>query len=60
MASQRKTWLGRLDPGIAPYVDWLDSKGIETFESCEGGAGNASVAPPANGTRTSRSRSLSR
>jgi hypothetical protein len=29
MASERKTWLGTLDPGIAPYVDWLDWKGIE-------------------------------
>lgn len=34
-----------LDPGIAPYVDILDSKGIETFESCEGGDGHAFPVP---------------
>ena len=35
----REQWLATLDLGIAPYVDWLDSKGIETFESCEGAEG---------------------
>ena len=26
-----------LDPGIEPYVEALNSAGVETFESCEGG-----------------------
>ena len=26
-----------LDPGIEPYVEVLNSAGVETFESCEGG-----------------------
>lgn len=41
----RVRWLATLDPGIAPYVDWLDSKGIETFESCQGGNGHAFPEP---------------
>ena len=42
----REDWLATLDPGIAPYVDWLDSKGVETFESCEGGEGPPGPRPP--------------
>jgi hypothetical protein len=34
-----------LDPGIAPYVETLRAAGIDTFESCEGGAGHAAVEP---------------
>ncbi|HTC60619.1 MAG TPA: hypothetical protein VK691_10945 [Solirubrobacteraceae bacterium] len=43
--ARRERWLATLDPGIAPYVDWLDSKGIETFESCEGGEGHGFLEP---------------
>jgi hypothetical protein len=41
----RKDWLATLDPGIAHYVDILDAFGIETYESCEGGAGHAYPEP---------------
>lgn len=41
----RQRWLATLDPGIAPYVDWLDSQGIETFESCEGTEGHGFSEP---------------
>ena len=41
----REAWLAELDPGIAPYVDVLDSAGIETFESCEGGNGHSYPEP---------------
>ena len=34
-----------LDPGIAPFVRMLQSAGIETFESCEGGDGHAFPEP---------------
>ncbi|MGH2878929.1 MAG: hypothetical protein ACRDK4_04890 [Solirubrobacteraceae bacterium] len=44
-AKQRETWLVTLDPGIAPWVDWLDAQGIETFESCEGGEGHGFFEP---------------
>jgi hypothetical protein len=42
---RRELWLATLDPGIASYVDWLDSMGIETFESCQGGEGHAFLEP---------------
>jgi hypothetical protein len=41
----RDDWLASLDPGIAPYVDVLDAAGIETYESCEGGAGHSYAEP---------------
>jgi hypothetical protein len=34
-----------LDPGIRAFVECLDSAGIETFESCEGGHGHAYPEP---------------
>ena len=34
-----------LDEGIKPYVLILRSKGVETFESCEGGEGHAMPEP---------------
>lgn len=34
-----------LDPGIQNAVDALANAGVETFESCEGGAGHAYPAP---------------
>lgn len=34
-----------LDPGIAPYVQALVEGGIETYESCQGGAGHAVGEP---------------
>jgi hypothetical protein len=36
---------GRLDPGIERAVRQLQSCGIETFESCEGGEGHAYPEP---------------
>jgi hypothetical protein len=36
---------GRLDPGIRRAVKQLQSCGIETFESCEGGTGHAFPEP---------------
>lgn len=34
-----------LDPGIAPMVRALRAAGVETFESCQGGAGHAYPEP---------------
>jgi len=34
-----------LDKGIAKYVDILRAGGIETYESCEGGAGHSYPEP---------------
>ena len=34
-----------LDPGIANAVSVLRAAGVETFESCEGGAGHAFPVP---------------
>lgn len=34
-----------LDPGIAREVQILREAGVETFESCQGGAGHASPEP---------------
>ncbi len=34
-----------LDSGIAPFVSVLRTAAIETFESCEGGAGHAYPEP---------------
>ena len=42
---QREAWLAALDPGVAPYVDVLDSAGVETYESCEGGDGHSYPEP---------------
>ena len=36
---------GQLDAGIRRAVEVLQSNGIETFESCEGGAGHAYTEP---------------
>jgi hypothetical protein len=36
---------GRLDRGIKKAVESLQACGIETFESCEGGAGHAYPEP---------------
>jgi hypothetical protein len=36
---------GRLDPGISLAVERLQSAGVETFESCEGGPGHAWPEP---------------
>jgi hypothetical protein len=36
---------GQIDIGIKRAVDVLQSSGIETFESCEGGAGHAFPEP---------------
>jgi hypothetical protein len=36
---------GELDPGIRKGVEILQAAGIETFESCEGGAGHAFPEP---------------
>lgn len=37
--------LAALDPGIRDYVAKLRSGGVETFESCQGGAGHAFPEP---------------
>lgn len=34
-----------LDPGIRRYVEALQSSGVETFESCQGGEGHAFHEP---------------
>ena len=34
-----------LDKGIAPYVTALRDRGVETFESCDGGHGHAYPEP---------------
>jgi hypothetical protein len=36
---------GVIDPGIAKAVSILQANGVETFESCEGGAGHAFPEP---------------
>jgi hypothetical protein len=38
-------WERELDPEIAPYVKVLREHGVETFESCEGGAGHSYPQP---------------
>jgi hypothetical protein len=38
-------WESELDLRIAPYVKALREHGVETFESCEGGAGHAFPEP---------------
>ena len=43
--NKRDSWLDTIDPGIRRAVDVLDAKGIETFESCEGGDGHAFPRP---------------
>lgn len=40
-----KTYDPPLDQGIAPYVEALNTLGIETFESCQGGDGHAYSEP---------------
>jgi hypothetical protein len=34
-----------MDDGVAPYVEVLIRAGVETFESCQGGAGHALPEP---------------
>ncbi len=34
-----------LDPGIRPFVEVLQSAGVETFESCQGGEGHSFPEP---------------
>ncbi len=34
-----------LDPGISEFVAVLQSKGVETYESCQGGDGHAFFEP---------------
>ncbi len=34
-----------LDPGIKRYVEILNDRGIETFESCQGGKGHSYFEP---------------
>lgn len=36
---------GTIDPGIAHAVAVLRAAGVETFESCQGGAGHAFIEP---------------
>jgi len=36
---------GKIDPGIARAVAILQERGVETFESCEGGPGHAFPEP---------------
>src|SRR5438105_1122038 len=45
IASRTKPVPGRLDPGIRAAVERLQTNGIETFESCEGGASHAYPEP---------------
>jgi hypothetical protein len=40
-----EAWERELDPGIAPFVRVLREYGVETFESCEGGAGHSYSQP---------------
>jgi hypothetical protein len=56
----RDDWIASLDPGVARYVDVLDTNGIETYESCEGGEGHSYAAPavPFHGTRGKGFRAL--
>ena len=50
-----------LDPGIKRYVEILNSEGIETYESCEGGSGHAYPEPTIrfHGERSEGLRALS-
>jgi hypothetical protein len=45
LSPSREDWIASLDPGVARYVDVLDTNGIETYESCEGGAGHSYPQP---------------
>jgi hypothetical protein len=42
---EEKSLLSGLDPGIRSYVARLRAGGVQTFESCEGGAGHAFTEP---------------
>ncbi len=59
MISQEK--YGQLDSGIKRYVEVLASAGIETYESCEGGADHAFTEPTVrfHGDHTEGFRALS-
>ena len=50
-----------LDEGIAQYVDILRGAGVETFESCEGGAGHVFPEPTVrfHGSRAEGLRAIS-
>lgn len=50
-----------LDPGIKRYVEILNNKGVETYESCEGGSGHAYPEPTIrfHGERSEGLRALS-
>jgi hypothetical protein len=43
--TDQEPWASDVDPRIAPYVKTLREHGVETFESCEGGAGHAFPEP---------------
>lgn len=43
--SPERNYDSPLDEGIAPFVHALADAGVETFESCEGGAGHAYAEP---------------
>lgn len=45
MKTQELEYDSPLDPGIAYAVHALAAAGIETFESCQGGAGHAYTEP---------------
>lgn len=45
MEIKQETFDPPLDPGIERAVSVLRAAGIETFESCEGGAGHAYPQP---------------
>ena len=49
-----------LDPGVKTYVETLHAGGIETFESCQGGAGHSYPEPTVrfHGDRTEGFRAL--
>lgn len=43
--NEMEALIPRLDPGIARAVAILRASGVETFESCEGGAGHSYPEP---------------
>jgi hypothetical protein len=43
--AKRRPIPGKIDLGIKKAVEILKASGIETFESCEGGAGHAFTEP---------------
>ncbi len=44
-STRKRIYSPPLDPGIKRYVEVLNDRGVETFESCQGGKGHSYPEP---------------